>query len=183
MKPLELSYELSWRTSADKLFLASPEWKTIRKKILERDNFTCAYCGFRADQYQQVNHIDGNPKNNSNSNLEVICPECHKYLHSGLWCAVKGTMMVFKISKSPNNEIVRISRELREQGKKDQEIIAFLGLKQQVPWKQNLEYLKPLFGFQTSEAPIESEFKGISEKEQKRAVANRKTGDRTKGQP
>jgi hypothetical protein len=173
MKPLTLESELSWRTSADKLFLNSPEWKAIRLRILKRDNYTCAYCGFRNETGQQVNHVDGNPKNNGDKNLEVICPECHKYLHSGLWCAVKGTMKVFKRSKYPNNEIVRKSRELRIQGKTDTEIIAYLGLKQQVPWKQDLEYLRPLFGFQTSQTPIESEFDGISEEEQKSAIRNR----------
>lgn len=173
MKVLNLAYELSWRTPADKLFLQSPGWKAIRLRILKRDDYTCAYCGFRNESGQQVNHIDGNPKNNNDKNFEVICPDCHKYLHSGLWCDVKETMKVFRKSKYPNNEIVRISRELRIQGKTDVEIIACLGLKQQVPWKQDLEYLKPLFGFQTSQTPIESKFGGITEEEQKSAIRNR----------
>lgn len=173
MKVLTLAYELSWRTPADKLFLQSPEWRTIRLRTLERDDYTCAYCKFRSEKGQQVNHIDGNPKNNTGNNLEVICPDCHRYLHSGLWCAVKGTMKVFKRSKYPNNEIVSISRELRIQDKTDAEIIAYLGLKQEVPWKQDLEYLRPLFGFQTSQTPIESEFDGITEEEQKSAIRNR----------
>ena len=72
MKKLLLSYELTWRDDNDNKFLKSKDWRDIRLDILNRDNFTCNYCGFKSEKRMQVNHIDGNPKNNSKENLEVI---------------------------------------------------------------------------------------------------------------
>lgn len=54
MKKLVLSYELAWRTDEDKKFMKTVGWKKIRKKILQRDNYTCQYCGIqRQEQLQQ----------------------------------------------------------------------------------------------------------------------------------
>jgi hypothetical protein len=173
MNPLFPSYELSWRTEEDDAFRQSSAWKKIRLRILNRDDYTCAYCGYRAEKYQQVNHIDGNPKNNDDSNLEVICPECHKVMHSGLWCKVKKTMILFESSNYSQTEIIRITREMRSQGKKDDEIIDYLGLKNRMPWMQDLAYLKPLFAFITSAPEIDSPKRYLSEEKQKYNAINR----------
>ena len=85
MKPLYPSFELGWRTEEDREFFQSSAWRSIRKRILKRDDYTCAYCGYRSEKRQNVHHIDGNPKNNDDSNLEVVCPDCHKVMHAGLW--------------------------------------------------------------------------------------------------
>ncbi len=150
MKNLVLSYELSWRTDEDKKFMKSAEWKQIRKKILERDNYTCQYCGVQRTTFMQINHIDGNPKDHSHENLEVICAACHKITHSGLWAVIFGTLDVYEESKYSQNDIVRITGEMRDQGKPDEEIIEFLGLKKKIMWQQDYEYLKTKFGFITS---------------------------------
>jgi len=88
MKKLVLSYELAWRTEEDKKFMKSAEWKKIRKRILERDDSACQYCGIKLTTHMQINHIDGNPKNHSDDNLEVICSSCHKITHAELWAAI-----------------------------------------------------------------------------------------------
>jgi len=62
MKPLVLSFELTWRTREDEAFMRSSEWKRIRQRILVRDNYTCVYCGYRAEKGMHVNHINGNLK-------------------------------------------------------------------------------------------------------------------------
>ena len=173
MKPLFPSYELSWRTKEDNEFLKSDAWKQIRLRILTRDNFTCQYCSYRAEKDQQVNHVDGNPKNNVDSNLEVICPDCHKVMHAGLWVVVKQTMRLYRKSKYPQNELVRITRDMRTHGKNDEEIIEFLGLEGQMPWKQDLAYLKPLYGFNTSIPPRESSKPFLTDEGQRNAVMDR----------
>jgi rubredoxin len=173
VKPLFLSYELSWRTKEDAEFMKSDAWRQIRVRILQRDNFTCQYCGYRAEKGQHVNHVDGDPKNNADSNLELACPDCHKVMHAGLWVAVKRTMKLYEKSKYSQSNIVRMTREMRAQGKKDEQIIKFLGLEGPMPWKQDLAYLKPLFAFNTSVSPRESPKPLLTEEEQRDAVRNR----------
>tara|TARA_B110000014_G_scaffold232793_1_gene195699 strand:+ start:733 stop:1188 length:456 start_codon:yes stop_codon:yes gene_type:complete len=147
MKKLLLSYELTWRDEEDKTFLKSKDWRDIRLDILTRDNYTCNYCGFRSDKRMQVNHVNGDPKNHSNENLEVICGFCHMILHSGFWCTVKKIIILFKNSKYTQNEIIEFTRKMRTDGKSDDDIIEFLGLTEKLEWKQDHEYLSHLFGF------------------------------------
>jgi rubredoxin len=150
VKRLYLSYELSWRTNADEKLVRNREWKEERARILTLDDYKCTYCGYRAEKGQNVDHIDGDPKNNAVDNLEVTCPDCHKVLHAGLWVAVKHMMRLFNKSNYSQNDIIRLTREMRSGGKTDKEIIEFLGLKEPMPWKEDLEYLKPLHAFISS---------------------------------
>ena len=53
-----------------------------RKRILERDGHRCVWCGVGTEYNGkpltlQVDHIDGNRKNNSDENLRTMCPNCH----------------------------------------------------------------------------------------------------------
>jgi intracellular multiplication protein IcmJ len=48
----------------------------VKKRILERDNYTCRYCGFFAKEFQEIVNIDGNYKNNSMNNLATACCFC-----------------------------------------------------------------------------------------------------------
>lgn len=48
----------------------------LRQSVLERDNFTCRCCGFKASRYQDVIHVDRNTRNNSASNLVAACQFC-----------------------------------------------------------------------------------------------------------
>ncbi len=175
MKKLILSYELAWRTDEDKKFMKRVEWKQIRKKILERDDYTCQYCGVQRKTFMQINHIDGNPKDNSDENLEVICSACHKITHSGLWAVIFGILDVYEESKFSQSDIVRITGEMRDGGKSDEEIIEFLGLKKKVMWQRDLEYLKTKFGFITSRK-MNKDGSGVSltEREQQESLKNRK---------
>lgn len=48
----------------------------VKKRILERDNYTCRYCGFFAKEFQEIVNIDGNYKHNSVNNLATACCFC-----------------------------------------------------------------------------------------------------------
>lgn len=43
----------------------SKEWKEVRKKVFERDNYTCVWCGIRGTEL----HLD---------HLRTLCKPCHK---------------------------------------------------------------------------------------------------------
>lgn len=174
MKKLVLSFELTWRTKNDKKFMGTVEWKNIRRRILERDNYICQYCGVQRKDHMQVNHIDGYPKNNSDDNLEVICSSCHKITHSGLWAEVFNVLDVYEESNYNQNDIIRITGKMRDEGKNDDEVIKFLGLKKKVSWKQDREYLATKFGFITSRKMNKSgNGVTLTEEEQKSSFDNR----------
>ena len=55
----------------------------IKQYVLEKTNYKCEKCGFSGvNPYTnktilQIHHIDGNCLNNIESNLQVLCPNCH----------------------------------------------------------------------------------------------------------
>lgn len=132
------------------------EWKRIRQKILERDDYACQYCGFKAEKWQIVHHIDGNPNNNREQNLMVVCQMCNLIEHAGMGCVIQGIVDLYKEAGFSQNEIVAKTRELRAFGKNDEEIIKQLGLKERAEFKQDWNYLRPLFGFVTSRKASDS---------------------------
>ncbi len=139
-----------WRNPSQSKKLEGEEWKALRQRILARDNFTCAYCGYRSDKYQIVDHIDGDPENNSDENFQIVCQMCNLIKHSGQGCVVQGVVDLYTEAKYSQGDIIRITREMRDKCSTDAEIINFLGLKNKVPFKMDREYLRKLFGFVTS---------------------------------
>lgn len=57
------------------------EWKCLRKKIFERDDYTCQICGYKEEEIMVVDHIL--PKSIFPElefdllNLQTLCPNCH----------------------------------------------------------------------------------------------------------
>ena len=57
--------------------------KSIKRYLLEKYNNCCAVCGWHEiNPYTgkvplEVHHIDGNWQNNVESNLTILCPNCH----------------------------------------------------------------------------------------------------------
>lgn len=55
----------------------------IRRYIFEKYNFQCTQCGWsKINQYTgtiplEIEHIDGDAKNNKEENLALLCPNCH----------------------------------------------------------------------------------------------------------
>ena len=75
MHELKLAANLSgWRIFVrrreDSAFLP------VSKRVFERDNYTCQYCGFQARLYQEIVNLDGNYQNNKTANLITACCFC-----------------------------------------------------------------------------------------------------------
>lgn len=139
-----------WRNASQTKRLQSEEWRTLRGRILQRDNYKCAYCRYRAKNFQIVDHIDGDPENNSDDNLQVVCPMCNCVKHAGQGCVVKGVVDLYRIAWFSQNTLIILTRFLRDSGKSDEEIKSLLGFAEQVPFEMDREYLRPLFAFVTS---------------------------------
>ena len=75
---------------------------------------------------------------------------CNLIIHIGQGAVIQGIVDLYKGSNYSQENIIRIARQLRALGKSDEEIILKLGLKEKVPFKQNLDYLSKLYGFITS---------------------------------
>ena len=76
---LQLAANLSgWRLfvrrKEDKAFLP------VAKRVFERDQYTCQYCGFLAQEYQEIANVDGNYTNNKLSNMITTCCFCSQCL-------------------------------------------------------------------------------------------------------
>ena len=157
MKSLFLSFAppKTWRNKNQSRKLEGEEWKEFRKKILERDNYTCVYCSYKSEKYQVVDHIDGNPENNSENNMQVICQMCNLIKHAGQGCVIQSVVDLYKKSKYNQNAIIKITMKMRDEGAGDNEIIKVLELKEKVHFKMDLEYLRRFFGFISSRTPRE----------------------------
>jgi intracellular multiplication protein IcmJ len=79
MHELSLAVNLSgWRA-----FVRRKEDKAfppVQKRIFERDQYTCQYCGFQAKEYQEIVNLDGNYANNKLSNMITACCFCSQCL-------------------------------------------------------------------------------------------------------
>lgn len=152
MKQLYPSYAPpeKWRNGSQARRLEGEEWQAIRRRILGRDNNRCAYCSYRAEKFQVVDHIDGDPENNSESNFQTLCQMCNCVKHSGQGCVLKGVVELYRHSWFSQNSLIILTRFLRDLGKPDEEIKQLLGLKEQVEFKMDRQYLTPLFAFVNS---------------------------------
>lgn len=92
---------------------ADNEFISVRKDILERDNYTCQFCNFRATKFQDIHHIDDNHKNNTPENLVTICCLCHACHHLGLSGVMQKGFIIYldpelNISQAELNQAIRV---------------------------------------------------------------------------
>lgn len=73
--PLELNASAdAWRMFSTRK--ADVNFKSFEKKVFERDEYTCQFCGFQSNQYQEVVNIDRNFRHNKIDNLATSCIFC-----------------------------------------------------------------------------------------------------------
>lgn len=53
-----------------------PAFQSFKKRVLERDAYTCRYCGFQAKKYQEVINLNNDYSNNRLSNMVTACCFC-----------------------------------------------------------------------------------------------------------
>ena len=68
---------MSWEH--DRAGLNGARWKRLRRRILERDNWTCQVCGKSAGRFE-IDHVVPLAAGGSaweESNLQCLCRRCH----------------------------------------------------------------------------------------------------------
>jgi len=55
---------------------ADPAFGPIRDKVWKRDACTCQFCGFQAQEHQEIINLDANYRNNKLSNMVTSCCFC-----------------------------------------------------------------------------------------------------------
>jgi intracellular multiplication protein IcmJ len=59
---------------------ANEKFQAIKKQIVIRDEYTCRYCGFHAQEFMEIVNIDHNYDNNKMSNMATACSFCTQCL-------------------------------------------------------------------------------------------------------
>lgn len=96
---LDVIEESEFRSTSGVTLEDDKGWSEARKKRLEKDSYTCWYCGFKHKSYMEVHHIEGNWQDDSTDNLITLCPLCHSCLHIGLaGMQNRGKLLVLKKS-------------------------------------------------------------------------------------
>lgn len=80
----------SWRMKDGHASESDSEFQDVRLEVLESDDHTCQFCGFRSapdkkgSSWQEVHHKNDDHTDNSRQNLATACPLCHQCFHLGL---------------------------------------------------------------------------------------------------
>jgi hypothetical protein len=83
MTGLHLSVATEWRLETGSSLSDVKEWERIRGEVLERDGYTCVFCGFTSPSFMEVHHLEGKYYDQSGDNLATMCPFCHACHHIG----------------------------------------------------------------------------------------------------
>lgn len=74
---VNLNHYRQWKQQ----YLKSPEWKALKSKVLNRDNYTCQSCNSNGIPLE-VHHITYQTFGNENlSDLVSLCRNCHQSIH------------------------------------------------------------------------------------------------------
>lgn len=100
-----------WRSDDDQSVLMSDSHAKLRQDILQRDNYTCRYCGFKSARYQELHQLDSDPENCTKENLVTACNLCRQVFHLGA-CAMKGSGFLTVVPELTQTEVNHIARAI-----------------------------------------------------------------------
>lgn len=91
-----------------KQYLASDLWKSIRARVLERDEFKCKVCERKASQVHHLSYGDVTIRGERLDKMEAVCGRCHLRLEMK-----RGTKTPFLGPSKGAGQIVRESNALK----------------------------------------------------------------------
>lgn len=111
--PLFLSVKTeNWRMNDKHSGEADQEFQRVRKKALDRDNYSCRFCGFRSVKWQEVHHFNDDHADNRLDNLITTCPYCHMCQHIGLAGSSREAILIYRpeITQAQLHNLVRTAQ-------------------------------------------------------------------------
>lgn len=90
----------SWDvTSLSHGLLISPHWndaqRSIIQKVFERDAYTCQYCGWQDEQYQEIHHLNHDHEDMRLENLVTSCTMCHRNFHINMLMLHRAAHLIY----------------------------------------------------------------------------------------
>lgn len=70
--------EAGWPSYA--AYLASPAWKALRRRVMERDRWRCVLCGSKKNLQVHHDRYDGLGREELRD-LKTVCTACHEHIH------------------------------------------------------------------------------------------------------
>lgn len=99
----------SWQVSSVHGTEVEREKLNIFESIWSRDKKQCYYCGFVADKWQEVHHLNDDHSDNSLENLVTICALCHQSFHLNTVSTTNGGDIIWlpEVSQQDLNHLCR----------------------------------------------------------------------------
>lgn len=111
--PLVLSVKAAnWRNGDDLSADADDEFHHVRLQALQRDSYTCRFCTFKANSWQEVHHLNDDHADNRLANLVTACMYCHLCQHIGLAGKMREATLAW-IPEIPQDRLHHIVRAIQ----------------------------------------------------------------------
>lgn len=99
---------INWASKGKSAPLVSDIEKAT-ETVLQRDDHTCQCCGFRAKQWQQILHLNGDTRDFSDKNVLTTCIFCHQCFDLELVTQLESGMLIWlpEMSQADLNGLMR----------------------------------------------------------------------------
>ncbi len=81
--PLKRRGKATARTRRYQAYMRSPEWRKLRKRILERDGYKCLLCGEEATEVHHLNYDRFGHE--QETDLIAVCHDCNQAERGKAW--------------------------------------------------------------------------------------------------
>lgn len=107
--PISLGVRRTNWSAKDNAATLVTDIEKARTNVFERDDYTCKCCGFRAQKWQQVLHLNGNSRDFSDKNVLTTCIFCYQCFDLEQVVAMESGMLIWlpEISQAELNSLMR----------------------------------------------------------------------------